>query len=182
MNGLKRFVKALFRLLMAPWRALRHRTEKARRAGEPATTRREVPNDEFLPRVHELIRAGHSVTIGVKGNSMRPFLIHARDKVVLTPFDTLRVGDAVLARVEQGMFVLHRIICMDGDRLTLMGDGNVRGTETCRVADVAGLVGTYIHRGRAIPASDPRLCRRVRLWCRLLPVRRVLLFFYQLLD
>ncbi len=178
----KTLIKSLFRHLLAPWRNRRRRAEAVRRATDPQLPRREVANDEFLPRVRDLIRAGHSVTIGVKGNSMRPFLVHARDKVVLTPFDTLRVGDAVLARVEQGMFVLHRIIRMEGDRLTLMGDGNVQGTERCRVKDVAGRVSTYIHHGRSIPATDPRLCRRIRLWRRVLPLRRVLLFFYQLLD
>jgi hypothetical protein len=63
--------------------------------------------------------------------------------------------------------------------VTLMGDGNVRGTESCRLGDVAGVVTHYLRPGRTLLASDERLKRRIRLWRRLLPVRRYLLFVYK---
>lgn len=140
----------------------------------------ELPNGPLLAQVRELIREGHTATINVKGYSMRPFLEHCRDKVVLAAAGTFAVGDAVLAEIRKDVYVLHRIITVDGDRLTLMGDGNLRGTEQCRREDVVGIVTHYIHPGRTIPASDSLLCRRIRMWRRLLPVRRYLLFVYKL--
>lgn len=140
----------------------------------------ELPNAVLLAQVRELIREGHTATINVKGYSMRPFLEHCRDKVVLAAAGTLAVGDAVLAEIRKDVYVLHRIIAIDGDRLTLMGDGNLRGTEQCRRADVVGIVTHYIHFGRKIPASDRRLRRRVVIWRKLLPMRRYLLFIYKL--
>ena len=45
-----------------------------------AVRRMEVPNAVLLGQVKEAIREGHTVTINVKGYSMRPFLEHCRDK------------------------------------------------------------------------------------------------------
>ncbi len=140
----------------------------------------ELPNAVLLKQVGELIKEGHTATIYVKGYSMRPFLEHCRDKVVLAAVGELRPGDAVLAEIRRGVYVLHRIISMDGDRLTLMGDGNLRGTEQCRLSDVVAIVTHYISPRRTISASDPVLCRRIRLWRRLLPVRRYLLWIYKI--
>ena len=75
--------------------------------------------------------------------------------------------------------MLHRIIQLEGDQVTLMGDGNVQGTESCRRQDVAGIVTHYLRPKRTLLASDPQLQRRIRLWRRLLPIRRYLLFIYK---
>lgn len=147
---------------------------------ESAPHRIEVPNAILLGEVKEALRGGHSVLINVKGYSMRPFLESGRDKVRLSPVSTLQVGDAVLAEIWKDTYVLHRIVAIEGDGLTLMGDGNLRGVEHCRRSDVAGVVTCYVRRGRDIEASDPRLCRRVRLWRRLLPLRRYLLCVYKI--
>ena len=111
---------------------------------------------------------------------MRPFLEHLRDRVQLAPWTALAVGDAVLAEIAPGHFVLHRIIKIEGEQLTLMGDGNIRGTEQCTVNDVCGLVLQYIRpNGHILQADDPRLKRQIKLWRRLLPIRRLLLFIYK---
>ena len=47
--------------------------------------------------------------------------------------------------------------------------------------DVSGLVTQYIRPNRTIPADDPQLVRRIRLWRRLRPIRRYLLFIYKAL-
>lgn len=145
-----------------------------------AVRRMEVPNAVLLGQVKEAIREGHTVTINVKGYSMRPFLEHCRDKVRLAPFTDLKVGDAVLAEISPDVYVLHRIMNIDGDNVRLMGDGNLSGMEVCRKADVVGMVTHYIRRGKTIPASDPCLQRYVRWWSKLLPVRRYLLYIYRI--
>lgn len=146
----------------------------------PEVRRLELPNAQLLEQVRRVIQEGHTATIQVKGYSMRPFLEHGRDKVVLARSGRTDVGDAVLAEVAAGVYVLHRIVAVSGDELTLMGDGNLRGTEHCRRSDVAGVVTHYVYPRRTVAASDRCLCRRIRLWRRLLPVRRVLLLVYKI--
>lgn len=139
-----------------------------------------IPNELILGQVKELIREGHTVTILVKGYSMRPFLEHCRDSVVLAPFTELQVGDVALAEIYPGKYVLHRIIRLDGDGVTLMGDGNIKGTEHCRRNEVAAVVRTFIRNGVAVNADNPRWKRYARLWRKLLPVRKYLLWIYKL--
>ena len=130
--------------------------------------------------MREYIQRGETVIIFVKGYSMRPFLEHLRDRVKLAPWQELHVGDAILAEIAPGHFVLHRIINIDGNNITLMGDGNIRGTEHCTMDNVCGVVTDYLRpAGHVLLASDPSLHRRIRLWRRLLPIRRYLLFLYK---
>jgi hypothetical protein len=89
------------------------------------------------------------------------------------------VGDAVLAEIRPGHYVLHRIIRIVGEHVVLQGDGNVRGEEHCWRSDVRGVVSEYIRPRRTLSASDPALRRRIRLWRWLRPLRRILLFVYK---
>ena len=179
MSAMKQFIVKIVRWLAAPWRKRNHV-----RYAEPAddgVERRELPNELFLPVVAESIAEGHAVIIAVKGYSMRPFLEHLRDKVELSPWTDLQVGDAVLAEIAKGHFVLHRIVLREGDQLTLRGDGNLRGTEHCTVADVRGVVTKYIRPGgHILQASDTRLRRRIAIWGSLPAwIRRIGLLIYK---
>lgn len=149
-------------------------------ANTQEAARKVLPNDLILGQVKEFIREGHTVTIMVKGYSMRPFLEHCRDSVVLAPFTDLQVGDVALAEIHPGKYVLHRIIALDGDKVTLMGDGNLKGKEYCRRREVAAVVRTFIRNGVSVDASNPKWNRYARLWRRLLPVRKYLLWIYKL--
>lgn len=140
----------------------------------------EVPNAELMRHVRQAVEQGETAVINVKGYSMRPFLEHRRDKVKLAKLQTLHIGDAVLAEISPNTFVLHRIIGIKGDKITLMGDGNLRGTEHCLRKNVIATVIVYYHKGKAIPAADKRLKRRIRQWRKLLLVRRWLLYIYRI--
>lgn len=171
---MKEALKKILRTLMRP---LHHRYTK-RNGVTSQAQRREMPNAILLGLARDVIRDGHTAIINVKGYSMRPFLEHCRDKVKLAPPHELKVGDAILAEISPDHYVLHRIIRLEGDNITLMGDGNIRGQEHCTRKDVAGIVIEYIRPNRVIPASDPKLIRHIRLWRRLLPIRRWLLVLY----
>lgn len=185
---MKTILFSILRFLLTPFRLFSRRRNGVTDA---TVQRRPMPNDILLGLARQMIREGgtdqyghpiahHTATILAKGYSMRPFLEHERDKVQLAfPTQPLQVGDAVLAEISPGRYVLHRIIQVQDQHLTLMGDGNLRGTETCRLSDVAGIVTHYIRPRRTIPASSPSLRRRIRLWRRLLPIRRYLLFIYK---
>ena len=180
MFAMKPFITKVTRLLLAPWR--RAKQLRYSDAESEKTARIELPNEAFLPVVAASVADGHTAIIAVKGYSMRPFLEHLRDKVKLErcSAEDLKVGDAVLAEISPGHFVLHRIIELEADAVTLMGDGNIRGTEHCSVSEVRARVREYIRPGgHVVEASDPALCRKIRWWRRLLPIRRYLLFIYK---
>lgn len=106
---------------------------------------RTIDNKILIPAIDKIIREGHTVTLTVKGRSMNPAVSHGRDKALIVAVSEVKLGDALLAKVDDGRYVLHRLIRIDGERLTLKGDGNLRGVETCTRADVVGRVAAFIH-------------------------------------
>lgn len=137
-------------------------------------------NAKFLPEVVKMLNEGHTVTLRLKGYSMRPFLEDGRDKALLTRVENPKVGDPVLAEIYPGHFVLHRIIAMEDDRVTLRGDGNL-ANEYCRRENVVGAVVGFYRKGRTkLDRTDGWKWRAYSfVWMRLYPIRRYLLAFYR---
>ncbi len=111
--------------------------------------------ETLVVEIAKLLKEGETVTITVKGNSMRPALRDGRDSVTLRACapHTLKPGAVVLAAIKgTGTTVLHRIVARKGNRLTLQGDGN-RDTEEADVADVAG-VAVAVSRNRKTCRTD----------------------------
>ena len=172
---MKELARKLLSALLTPFRK-RYRKRNGIVSNQ---ARHELPNDAWLGEVSKMLNEGKPYAIFVKGYSMRPFIEHTRDRVFLEKRDSYNVGDAVLAQIAPGHYVLHRIIEKQGDNLTLQGDGNIKGVELCKVQDVSGVVTQYIRPHRIIPADDPKLVRRIKLWRKLRPIRRYLLFIYK---
>lgn len=139
----------------------------------------ELPNETFLKEVCALIAAGHEVTLRVRGVSMRPFLEDRRDKIVLTSLGETKVGDAVLAEIAPGKYVYHRIVCIEGDRVTLKGDGNVYGTEQCGLDNIVASTKWLIRRGKHYSPSGKAWRWYSALWPKWPFARRVLLKLYR---
>ena len=132
-----------------------------------------LPNEILLGEVAAVLREGREAVIIPTGSSMLPFIHGGRDRVVLCARPDVSVGDIVLVRIGE-QYLLHRVIAADGDALTLMGDGNLAGTERCTVADVIGTVVEIIRpSGRHIRPGKGRLWRILR------PLRRYLLGIYR---
>lgn len=141
----------------------------------------EDSKDEVIPSVLEFIAEGHTVTLPLRGWSMRPFLEHERDKAILGQVDTLAVGDIVLAEVAADKYVLHRLVHIDGDRLTLLGDGNLR-PEHCLRQDVRAKARGFLRKGRERVDRPEQMKWRLyaAYWMRQpLIVRRCLLAIYR---
>ena len=140
----------------------------------------QLANAILLPEIVKMLNEGHTVTLRLKGFSMRPFLEDGRDKALLTKPTNPKVGDPVLAEIAPKHFVLHRIIEIKGDDVTLRGDGNL-GTENCKLKDVQGAVIGFYRKGReTLDRTDGRKWRVYSwLWTRLYPIRRYLLAFYR---
>lgn len=135
--------------------------------------KRVVANEVLLEEAAALMNEGREVTIKPLGNSMLPFIRGGRDSVRLRKMPSVKVGDMLLVRLEGPRYVLHRLIAMDGERLTLMGDGNLAGTESCTTEDVLGTV-TAIERGSRVVVPGTG-----RWWRALKPFRRYILGIYR---
>ena len=133
-----------------------------------------VDNDILIPEMGILLKEGKEVRFTPTGVSMRPFIEGEHDTVVLRHLPLVRVGDIVLAAVNDNKYVLHRVIAIDGDTITLQGDGNLSGTEQCQSKNVLGTVVQIIR-----PNGKAKRITRGRLWYYLRPFRKLLLKIYR---
>lgn len=139
-----------------------------------------VPNAILLGEVKAMLSEGKDVVIPTKGNSMLPFIRGMRDSVRLRKLDTLAVGDIVLAELREGVYVLHRVFLLDGDKVTLKGDGNRHGFEHCMRRDIAGTAVAILKYGvKELDCRSPRALRRAAYWNRLKPFHRIILGLYR---
>ena len=121
----------------------------------------EMNNRETFSVVRDLLLDGSPVRVSVRGQSMLPFF-RSGATVCLQPIrsEDFRKYNVVLADTGRN-FVIHRIVGVDGERITLLGDGNICGTESMSRDKVYGIV--RCSRAHLFLA-------RIWLWMR--PVRR----------
>lgn len=133
-------------------------------------------NAQFFEEIDRMLQNGHSVTMRAKGNSMLPFIRDERDSVVLQKKPDIAVGSIVLARLQNGSYVLHRVYRLEKEELVLMGDGNLYATERCRRNEVVGVAVNILRDGRQVDCTSRKELFKAWVWRKLLPMRRVLLF------
>lgn len=111
---------------------------------------------------------------------MRPFLEDGRDKAILTQSRNIKVGDPVLAELENKKYVLHRIVNIEGEKVTLLGDGNFLN-EYCTLNDIKALAVGFYRKGRkkADYIYENKWKVYSFFWTKLYPIRRYLLFIYR---
>jgi hypothetical protein len=142
----------------------------------------QISNDILIPHIGELIQQGHTVTLPLRGYSMRPYLEDNRDKALLAPPPKeLHVGDVVLAAIQPKRYALHRIVGISGEAITLYGDGNF-SPEHIRQQDVIAIAKGFYRKGRnRLESTDSRAYNVYwKTWLRLRPIRRYLLALWRL--
>ncbi len=139
-------------------------------------------DQEVIREVLKLVDEGLSVVLPVKGTSMLPFIIGGKESVILQKPEEPKIGEVVMAWVEERRYVMHRIIGITDGRVTLMGDGNLKGVEYCRLSDIKG-VATHIvdGAGNKIYLYGRRRRLSAKLWYILRPFRRYLLAIYRII-
>ena len=111
--------------------------------------------------VRDLLLEGKEVKVKVQGNSMLPFF-RSGTTVNIRPVTECDFKKYSVVFADAGNhFVIHRIISVQNDAVTLLGDGNIYGTEIMTKDKVYGTIDcSVIHLFFA------------RLWLLMRPVRK----------
>ena len=137
------------------------------------SVRRRIDNEVLIGEVCAALREGRMVKLRAKGESMRPSIRGGEDTLLIARAAELRRGDVVLARTTAGRSVIHRIIRIEGERITLAGDGNLTGTEECRRETVYGRVEAIVSGGRTRSLTNGWRRKYALMRRRLFPLRRL---------
>ena len=107
---------------------------------------------ELLVRV---LDSGGEFELSPKGTSMLPLLQEGRDSVILVkPPAVLSEGDVVLYQRENGAYVLHRIVGIDGETYTMCGDNQYQPEPGIRRKQILALADRFVLDGRTVPADS----------------------------
>ena len=119
----------------------------------------------------EILAAEGSLTYSFHGASMRPLLKQGRDLFIVEkaapPFSP---GQVILFR-RGGKYVLHRIIRVEQDRYTALGDNSVIPDENIPPEDILGVMSGFIRKGRRHSVKEPAYRLYTRFWMTTRPLR-----------
>lgn len=101
---------------------------------------RTIANRELFSIVRDTLLEGKVVRVSVKGESMLPFF-RSGSTITLRPVheEDIRKYSVVMADAGHA-FVVHRIIDIKDNFITLLGDGNIYGTEKVSREKIYGVV------------------------------------------
>lgn len=133
-----------------------------------------LKNELFFAEAERLLADGQSVTLLVRGNSMRPLLRDGIDRVTIRRHrpDEIEKGAVMFFRYK-GAYVMHRIKTVTGDEVVFAGDGNYRTVEHARRGDIIAKVVVITRTdGRKIECSGRRWRIMSAAWLTLPPIAR----------
>lgn len=126
-----------------------------------------LPNDAggfVVEELRQRLAEGLTVTMAFGGNSMLPLINGTSDKIELSPVDgPLRAGEIYLF-LYQGHCVIHRLLCVRGDKLLFRGDNCVATESVTKDVVLAHLTAIVRADGSRVSCASPqwrRLSRKV---------------------
>lgn len=109
---------------------------------------------DAAPVIEETLLSGGRVKLIAAGRSMEPVIVNGQDVVIIVKAQNpLKKDDIVLFKRNNGNLVLHRIIALDDNRVTLRGDSQWT-TETVDKSRVMGILEAIERNGKIIPAES----------------------------
>ena len=98
------------------------------------------------------------------GNSMWPFLKHRHQTVIIQKISTtVNKFDVIFFRRENGDYVLHRVIDVDGDCFIVRGDSQLF-TERVKKDQVFGVMTGFYKGKKFVSSSDEKYLKKVEKW------------------
>lgn len=130
---------------------------------------------DIAPFLIEQIEMDKEVILVVSGNSMFPFYLDRKTKVILKkPKEKLKKKQVVFYRNAQGQYLLHRILKVRKSGYVICGDGLTQKEYISKDAMIAVCISHYKFE-KQIAESNLKYRFKVSLWLILKPIRPILL-------
>ena len=147
---------------------------------------KKVDTDLYLSAVKDILKEGKEVPLLLTGNSMSPFLVHERDKILIRKADRpLKKGDMAFFQKSSGQYVMHRIRYVrrssDGKKqYYFIGDAQTVTEGPIEEDQIFGLITAVCRKGKWLrPGSFWWEFFRL-VWLRMIPFRRTAIKIYSL--
>lgn len=133
---------------------------------------------DLLPVINEVLDSGGEFTFFPSGNSMRPMLYGKKCSVtIVRPAGRLKKYDLPLYRLQDGSFVLHRVVKVLPDSYVMRGDCVVAKEYGITDSMIVGVVTGYNRLGKQHSVTSPFYRSYCRLWSAFPLLRRFVIHF-----
>ena len=111
-----------------------------------------IPMEEMYPLMAEMLEKDGTVTFTVSGWSMQPMVYNLRDTVTLVkPQLPLKKYDLPLFRLDDGKFILHRVVKVyRNGNYKCQGDNRWEPEDNIRDDQIIGVVKSFNRKGKQI--------------------------------
>ena len=127
----------------------------------------------YMPVLQELLSEGKKVSVTVTGNSMSPFLIPARDRILIAPPDgNWKKGDMAFFIRTNGQYLMHRICRVDKNgNCFFVGDAQQYIEGPVTPAQIFGKITSVQRKGKWIGPDDFWWRFFEKIWMNVIPMR-----------
>lgn len=133
----------------------------------------------LLDNIESIVPIGECFELRVKGYSMLPLLGYHNDVIIVRRTEPKEDIDGRIAmfRGPKRNIVVHRVVAVDNEGVTLRGDGNILQTERTPRAEIIGVVESVRRgNGKLVSCTSASWRRKEHIWLSLpLVVRRYVL-------
>lgn len=147
------------------------------------STLRKIDTTAYMETIRELLKEGREVSFVITGSSMSPFLIHERDRILISPVNRpLKKGDMAFFRREGGRYVMHRICRIkkeNGEEIYyFIGDAQDTIEGPIKQEQIFGLITAVERKGKILQKGDFWWEFFEHIWLYMIPFRRVICRIY----
>ena len=138
---------------------------------------RKIDTNIYLKAVREMLQEGNEVTLTITGNSMSPFMIHERDKILISSVNRpLKKGDMAFYQRLTGQYVMHRIRYIRqgerGETYYFIGDAQTVTEGPIYREQIFGLITAVCRKGKWIKPGNFWWEFFEKVWIRIVPLRK----------
>ena len=138
-----------------------------------------VSMDEMAPLIREILAESGEVSFVSAGVSMLPTIRDRKDTVTLVrPQGKLKKGDVPFYQRDNGQYILHRVIYVNGDTYVMRGDNQWENEYNVRHDQIIGVLHSFDRDGKTYKVTDTSY----KLYVKFLPLIRYSRKYYYLLK
>lgn len=138
-----------------------------------------VSMDEMAPLIREILAESGEVSFVSAGVSMLPTIRDRKDTVTLVrPQGKLKKGDVPFYQRDNGQYILHRVIYVNGDTYVMRGDNQWENEYNVRHDQIIGVLHSFDRDGKTYKVTDTGY----KLYVNFLPLIRYSRKYYYLLK
>lgn len=128
---------------------------------------------EIAPYIKQTVENGKSARLTITGFSMYPLLRGGSDDIILSAPQTIKKYDVVLFERENGDYIFHRVIKVEGNILTIAGDNETKKEFPVSKDKVIAKMTAFVRSGKTHATNALWYMAYSRIWLLIFPIRHI---------